>query len=203
MNIGERIRNRRLELGYSVEQLAALLGKNRATVYRYENGDIRDLPITVLEPLANVLKTTPADLMGHVTDSNDSMRRIPVVRRVAAGVPLDSIEEIIGWEEMPSYKVKGDTYFGLVIQGNSMEPGIANGDTVLCREQPDAEDGQIVVAIVNGNDGVCKRLKKYDDGSIALMSDNPAYPPIYFNCSEVEDKPVTIRGIVKELRRSF
>lgn len=64
MTIGQRIKNRRLELGLSVDEVAKRLGKNRATVYRYENDDIKELPITVLEPLAKVLDTTPADLIG-------------------------------------------------------------------------------------------------------------------------------------------
>lgn len=84
-----------------------------------------------------------------------------------------------------------------------MEPAIMNRDIVIVKEQPDAEDGQIVIALVNGNDGVCKRLKKYDDGTIALVSDNPAYSPMYFNNGEIDTTPVKILGIVKELRRRF
>ena len=64
MRIGERIKQRRLELGYTVDALAKLLNKNRATIYRYENGDIENMPIDVLEPLAKALNTTPAYLMG-------------------------------------------------------------------------------------------------------------------------------------------
>lgn len=64
MTIGERIKRRRLQLGMSVDELADELGKNRATVYRYEKDEIRDMPTTVLEPLAKALRTTPADLMG-------------------------------------------------------------------------------------------------------------------------------------------
>jgi len=84
-----------------------------------------------------------------------------------------------------------------------MEPGICNGDTVIVKEQSNAEDGQIVIALVNGDDGVCKRLKLYDNGTIALMSDNPAYPPMYFNDTEIDKIPVRIVGVVKELRRKF
>ena len=64
MTIGSRIKERRKSLGLSVDDIAARLGKNRATVYRYESDDIENLPSTVLEPLAKVLKTTPAHLMG-------------------------------------------------------------------------------------------------------------------------------------------
>lgn len=64
MRIWERIKQRRLELGYTADALAKLLNKNRATIYRYENGDIENMPIDVLEPLAKALNTTPAYLMG-------------------------------------------------------------------------------------------------------------------------------------------
>lgn len=64
MTIGQRIKNRRIELNLSVDEVAEKLNKNRATIYRYEKDDIKELPITVLEPLAKVLETTPADLMG-------------------------------------------------------------------------------------------------------------------------------------------
>lgn len=64
LTIGQRIKKRRQELNLSVDELANRLGKNRATVYRYEKDDIKDMPITVLEPLARALETTPADLMG-------------------------------------------------------------------------------------------------------------------------------------------
>ena len=62
--IGQRIRERRLELHLSVDELAGKIGKNRATIYRYENDQIKDYPSSTLEPLALALKTTPADLMG-------------------------------------------------------------------------------------------------------------------------------------------
>jgi len=123
--------------------------------------------------------------------------------KVAAGIPISAIEEVLDWEELTKYMKKQGTFFGLRIKGDSMEPGICNGDTVIVKEQSNAEDGQIVIALVNGDDGVCKRLKLYDNGTIALMSDNPAYPPMYFNDTEIDKIPVRIVGVVKELRRKF
>lgn len=64
MTVGERIKDRRIELGLSVDDLAKRLNKNRATVYRYENSYIENMPVGVLEPLAVALNTTPAYLMG-------------------------------------------------------------------------------------------------------------------------------------------
>lgn len=64
MTIGKRIKSLRTKRGMSIEDLAAKLGKNRTTVYRYENGDIENLPLGVLNPLAEALDTTPGHLMG-------------------------------------------------------------------------------------------------------------------------------------------
>lgn len=64
MSIGKRIKNLRMKRGMSIDDLADRLGKNRTTVYRYENGDIENLPLSILNPLAEALDTTPANLMG-------------------------------------------------------------------------------------------------------------------------------------------
>ena len=70
MSIGQRIRAKRKEMGMSVDELATRLGKDRSTVYRYEKGDIENLPLDVLEPIANALDTTPAVLMGWVAEES-------------------------------------------------------------------------------------------------------------------------------------
>ena len=69
MNTGDRIKQRGLELGLTADDLAEKIGKSRATIYRYENGDIENMPTPVLEPLAKALDTTPADLMGWQSSS--------------------------------------------------------------------------------------------------------------------------------------
>ena len=92
MTIGNRIRDKRMELGLSVDDLAAMLGKNRATVYRYENGNIENLPIGVLEPLAHALQTTPGYLIGWTEDDYDWDRDLD--NRLAA-VAGDRWEELV------------------------------------------------------------------------------------------------------------
>lgn len=72
MTIGSRIREYRKKLGLSVDDVADKLCKNRATVYRYESDDIENLPASVLEPLAQILHTTPAELMGWKRDCVDT-----------------------------------------------------------------------------------------------------------------------------------
>lgn len=64
MTVGQRIKLRRKELGISADELGKRIGKNRATIFRYENGDIEKLPIDILKPIAEALSTTPQSLMG-------------------------------------------------------------------------------------------------------------------------------------------
>ncbi len=68
MNVGKIIKERRIKLNLSADYVADKIGKSRATLYRYENGDIEKMPIPILEPLAKVLRTTPAELMGFTDD---------------------------------------------------------------------------------------------------------------------------------------
>ncbi|MBC1353784.1 helix-turn-helix transcriptional regulator [Listeria innocua] len=71
MHTGEKIKKRRKELGYNADYLASKLGVSRSTIFRYENGEIEKLPITILESLSSILKTTPAYLMGWHEDDTE------------------------------------------------------------------------------------------------------------------------------------
>lgn len=160
--------------------------------------------IDKIELMANYFGISKADLVEeHNTQStNSNAVIIKVLGRVAAGIPIEAITDIVDEEEISEELAKTGEFFGLKISGDSMEPDIHNGDTVIVRKQEDAESDEIVIALVNGNDGVCKRLKKYND-SIALISLNPNYEPMYFNQEEISEKPVQIIGKVVELRRKF
>jgi len=76
MTIGNRIKNRRKELNLTVDEVAEKLNKNRATIYRYESDEIENLPITILEPLAEILNTTPAYLMGWEEKEDEKINTI-------------------------------------------------------------------------------------------------------------------------------
>lgn len=127
---------------------------------------------------------------------------INVLGRVAAGIPIEAIEDIIDTEEISEELAKTGDFFGLQIHGDSMEPRMCEGDIVIVRKQEDAESGDIVIAMVNGDDATCKRLRKYRDG-IELISNNPAYKPMFFSNREIAEKPVKIIGKVVELRGKF
>ena len=153
--------------------------------------------IDKIELMANYFGISKADLVeDHTKYENNSSKKATTIKiygRVAAGIPLEAIEDVIDEEEIPEELARTGEFFGLQINGDSMEPDIHNGDTVIVKRQNDAESDEIVIALVNGDDGVCKRLKKYAD-SIALISLNPNYEPMYFNREEIDEKPVKIIG---------
>lgn len=127
---------------------------------------------------------------------------INVLGDVAAGIPIEAVENIIDTEEIPQRLANTGEFFGLRIKGNSMQPSICEGDTVIVKKQDDANNGDIVIALVNGNNATCKKLVKYDEG-ISLISLNPSYEPMVFSKKDIQDKPVRIIGKVVENRRKF
>ena len=185
MTIGSRIKERRKSLGLSVDDIAARLGKNRATVYRYESDDIENLPSTVLEPLAKVLKTTPAPLMGWKDKDLFSFpniepiktHKVPLLGTIAAGIPILAEENFDGYIELHD-NVHAD--FCLRIRGDSMiNARIYDGDIVFIRQQPDVDNGEIAAVLLD-DDATLKRVFKQPSG-IILQAENPAYAPITVN----------------------
>ncbi len=204
LKLYENIKRLREEKGMSQDALAKLTGyTDRSSITKIEKGLV-DLQQSKIELFAKALGTTSRELVGWDEEifTNTKGIKINVLGRVAAGIPIEAVENIIDTEEITEDLARTGKFFGLRIQGNSMEPDIHNGDTVIVRQQDDAENDEIVVALINGNDGVCKRLKKYEN-SIALVSLNANYEPMYFTQQEVGDKPVRIIGKVVELRRKF
>ena len=201
------IKREREKAGISQTDFAKMIKVTKQTLYKYEQGIITNIPSNKIEEIANALGVSPSYIMGweDTTEEPAPKRKgvaIPVLGHVAAGIPIEMIEDIIDTEEIPEDMAKHGEYFALKIKGDSMTPSINNSDVVIVRQQEDAENGDIVIATVNGNDAVCKRLKKYSDG-LSLISLNPAYEPLYFNTSEIQGTPVKIIGKVLELRRKF
>ena len=119
---------------------------------------------------------------------------IPVLGSIPAGKPLDAIQDIQGYVDVPITWV--DNHGALVVHGESMSPKYLDGDIVIFKEQPDCESGQDCVVYVNGYDATLKKVIKTETG-IILQPINPDYEPVV--CGE--DYPATILGVVVELRR--
>lgn len=193
------------------QELADASGVSKSSISQYMNGSHAPSNISSGK-MAKVLNVNPLWLMGFDVPMREQSPspygfgrpgvKIPVYGRVAAGVPIEMIEDIIDTEEIPPEMAATGEFFALQIHGDSMEPKMSEGDVVIVRKQPDAETGETVIATVNGTDATCKRLKKQSNG-IYLISTNPRYDPKFFTNEEVENIPVRIIGRVVELRAKF
>lgn len=159
--------------------------------------------IDKIEMIADYFHIEKSDLIEDKTDKPSSPTkgiRIPVLGKVAAGIPIEAITDIEDWEEIPQSMAKTGEYFALKIAGKSMEPRMMDGDVVIVRRQSDVDSGDIAVVLVNGNDATVKQISKSDAG-LTLIGWNPSvYTPRTYNKKECKELPVTILGKVVEIR---
>ncbi len=202
------LKSLRATKGLTQDELSKQLNISRSTIGMYEKG-AREPDFETLELIADYFNVDTDYLLGRTTKTtyipSPALRKgvsINVLGRVAAGIPIDAIEEVIDTEEITEEMAKTGEFFGLKIKGNSMEPRIYENDVVIVRQQNDAESGDVVIATINGHEATCKRLRKYRDG-IELISNNPSYEPMFFSNEEILSKPVRIIGKVVELRGKF
>lgn len=194
LELYKNIKNRRKELKMSQEKLAELVGyTDRSSIAKVEKGEV-DLPQSKIVLFAKALNIEPGELLGDQKNPNI----IPVLGRVAAGIPIEAVEEIIDYEEIDSKLASTGEFFGLRIKGDSMTPRICDGDVVIVRKQEAADPGDIVIATINGDDAVCKKLQIFGN-AVLLYSLNPSYEPI--DVTGREDFKIV--GKVVELRGKF
>lgn len=202
MSIGDNIRNRRKQKKMTLEELSLFAGVTRQTLSRYENGIIA-VPKDRIELIAKALETNPAVLMGwNVEKKSSKSHRIPVLGSVPAGIPLEAIEDIVDYEEIPESMSRNGEFFGLRVNGESMIPVFNDGDTVIIQKQDSADTGDYVVAMINGGEATLKKLKRFDEG-IILIPNNPEFFPVTYTNDQILSLPVRIIGKVVELRRKF
>ena len=200
----EELKILRKQKGLTMKQLGEIIGVAESTISLYENGK-RQPDNTTLKSLADFFNVSTDFLLGRNEIENfksKSSIKIPVLGRGAAGIPIDAIEEIIDYEEIPPDMAKRGKLIGLQIKGSSMEPQICNGDIVIIKCQDYIDDNHIGIVMVNGSEATCKKIK-FSSAGITLISLNPAFEPIFYSNEEIENLPVRIFGEVIELRRKF
>lgn len=204
MSIGTRMKERRLQLNKTLEEVGTVVGVSKATIQRYEKGAITNIPSDKIEKIAKALSTTPAFLMGwEEKNTHNKGIRIPILGRVVAGIPLEAITDIEGYEEITPKMASLGEYFALRIKGHSMEPRIEDGEIVIVKQQEDVECGDVAIVLVNGDEATCKQVKKSPEG-ITLIGFNPVvYPPHFYSNKEIEELPVRVIGRVVESRKTW
>ena len=186
----------------SMSELARRVGTAKSAISRYFNGT-REFPLNKVEDFASALHTTPDFLLGMEYESQTQQGlQIPVLGTVLAGIPISAVEDILDYEEIDSSFQSQGEFFALRIKGDSMQPKMDDGDVVIVRQQSDANSGDTVIVLVNGDDATCKKLQKTENG-IILVSTNPNYLPMFYSKEEIATKPVVILGKVVELRSKY
>ena len=197
------MRRYRKQCGYSQKDLASQLFVTQQAVGKWERGEATPNPETVLK-IAKILGITTDQLLGDTaTPASTGGTWVPVLGDVAAGIPIEAVENIVDYEEIDSSMASTGEFFGLRIKGSSMEPRIRDGDVVIVRRQEDAETSDTAVILVNGDSATVKRIKKDPDGSLWLLPNTPAYDPQHYSPAEIATLPVRIIGKVVELRGKF
>ncbi len=211
-----RLRDCRLAAGETLEQIASLIGVNKTTVMRWENGHTTRIARPTLDLLARHFGVSPSWLAG-VPDAEqqppvetwierhaiplDPFSKAPILGSVRAGYGGAVFEEIIGYEPVQQSSLqRGEAYFWLSVTGDSMEPSLYEGDLVLVRKQTSVDNGRMAVVLIGGEEGLVKKVF-YGPDWIELHSLNPAYPVRRFEGPDVVQ--VAVIGLVTESKRKF
>ena len=179
--------------------LASKSGIHRLITALEERGFIRRLPnkaraIEVLK-VPNDLKT---DLAPRVPEPANDTVAIPMVGKIAAGVPIEAIQQDGNVFKIPQHMIGRGDHFALEVEGDSMiNAGILDGDVVVIRKADTARNNDIVVALVDREEATLKRLNKTSHG-VELIAENPNYPTRTFGPDRVE-----VQGILVGLVRRY
>lgn len=198
-----RIRALRLQKGLKQAEFAKAMGVQQSTASNWETGRYEP-DNDSLQKIASYFEVSVDYLLGQSDDPTPHLkgRRIPVLGDVAAGIPIEAIQDILDYEDIDEDLARTGEFFGLRIKGSSMEPRMMEGDVVIVRQQETAETGDTVVVTVNGDLATVKKIKIGPAG-VTLLPTNPIYDPLFFSCEEVEQLPVRIIGKVVELRAKY
>lgn len=200
-----RLRELRKSRKLNQQTIANYLGVTQATLSGWEN-EKYEIDNQSLAKLATYFGVTTDYLLGRTDIKKERPQekgvRVPVLGFVQAGIPIEAIENIIDYEEIPESMASHGEYFGLQVRGSSMEPLFQEGDVVIIRKQPDVDSGDIAVVLVNGDEATIKKIKKRPEG-VMLIPHNPAFEPMFFSNQEILELPVSVLGKVVELRRKF
>lgn len=199
-----RLREARRAKGLTQVEVAKYIGITQGGYSGWERGDV-NIDSVSLSRLAELFEVTTDYLLGKPDNQSAKQIRVPVLGAIPAGVPLEAIGDIIDWEEIPqSMAAGGREYFALEVKGDSMWPDYLPGDVVIVRKQPTCLSGDDCVVYVNGYDATLKQVRINDiEQSLTLVPRNQSYPPRTFSKEEIQNLPVSIAGVVVELRRKM
>ena len=143
---------------------------------------------------------SPSVIKGGLDNENSNVENseIPVLGKIAAGTPVEALQNEVSRIPLPANMEKNGEYFGLKVQGDSMiEAGISEGDTVIVKKTDTADNGKIVVALIDDHEAMLKRIRRKGK-TIALESANRNYETKIFGPDRVK-----VQGVLVSLYRKF
>lgn len=177
-----------------ITDLSNVTGVSKGRISHWLKGE--NIPGKNLLIVSRALGVSPSYLLGQEEAKSvppPKIHEVSVLGKVAAGVPISAQEDIIGsiWTDKECFALK--------VKGDSMSPRIMDGDIVLVKKQESAEDGDLVIAEIDG-EATCKVLKR-THGSVMLVPFNAAFAPFVYTGQEAED--LRILGKVVESRHEW
>ena len=189
--------------GLTQVEVAKIIGLSQSSYSDWERGTTKIDNIS-LARLSELFEASTDYLLGKEDSPVQGANKIPVLGSIPAGIPVEAVEDILDWEEIPaSWATGGREYFGLKVKGDSMYPKYLEGDTVILRKQDSCDSGDDCVVMVNGYDATLKQVFLREDGCIEIRPLNPSYPPTTYTPDDIAKLPVSIAGVVVELRRKI
>ncbi len=199
--IGGRIKDRRVQLGLTLQDVADRVHVARSTIQRYEAGTISKMKMPVVYVIAKALQVNPewvvgkSDVMAEPLPDGvlemPRMNTIPLIGEIACGLPVLAEENIEDYVDIPEH-IHAD--FALRCKGDSMSGArIMDGDIVYIRRQPTVDNGQIAAVRIE-NEATLKRVYRSGD-AVILQPENPAYPPLVFSGDELESISILGRAV--------
>jgi len=197
-----RLKELRKQKDLTQTEFAKQIGAGQSTVANWENG-VRDIDSDKLSMLADYFDVTVDCLLGRSNNTAGSRGvRVPVLGRIPAGIPIEAIEDVLDYEEIPAHwTAGGKEYFALKIQGDSMFPKYLEGDIVIFRQSPDCDSGAECAVIINGDDATFKKVLKQTNGIVLQPLNTAEFEPAFYSNEDVERLPVKVIGIAEEIRR--
>ncbi|MDN7233168.1 LexA family protein [Staphylococcus haemolyticus] len=187
------IKSRRKELNLTLEQVGDLVGVGKSTVRKWETGDIENMKRDKIVKLAKALRVSPSYIMGIEEEQPQietlPVKKIPVVSKVSAGLPIYSEENLIDYIYFATNKLNSDKEeFGLKVSGDSMDKIFQDGDIVVVEKDSVVENGQLGVVMINGYNATVKRIRYNGDQIILIPESNNSshYPQVYGKNDEVK-----------------
>ena len=202
---GNVLKNLRMSKGLSQEELSNKFGVSTSTIGMYETNK-REPNFDLLKEFAKFFNVSTDYLLEQIKKddlTNFDIIQIPLLGKIQAGVPTEMFLDVIDYIDIPADMARGNKeLFALKTKGKSMEPNFIEGDILIFEKTEDCENGQFCAVAVNGDDATFKKVTKTDTG-IMLQPLNPAFETKFYTNDQIDSLPVTIIGVLKQIRRNF